>query len=311
MTIAFVFPGQGSQSLGMLNDLATRFPQVQETFDSASDTLGFDLWQLVQKGPEETLNSTENTQPALLTSSIALWRVWQSQSEIAPTILSGHSLGEYSALVCAGVLEFTDAVALVKQRGEFMQNAVAQGEGAMAAILGLDDQIVVDLCSNISGSEVVSAANFNSPGQVVIAGHTRAVEKAVEKAKEEGAKRSVILPVSVPSHCPLMQTAAEQLSEVMATMSLAESSIPVVQNVNGEIQKDVAGIQTSLIEQLYKPVQWTSCIKTIVTQEITQIIECGPGKVLSGLIKRIDRQISCFPISDQASLDKALEALNN
>ena len=310
MATAFIFPGQGSQSVGMLSDFAET-EIITDTFAEASAALGFDLWKMIQEGPESDLNSTDNTQPALLASSIALYRLWQSKSDVAPTVMAGHSLGEYSALVAAGVIEFADAIKLVRTRGQLMQAAVPEGVGAMAAILGLDDQALIDLCDKVSNdNEFVSAANFNSSGQVVVAGHKVAVEAVVEQAKDAGAKRSVILPVSVPSHCALMKPAADKLQEIISDMSFNESSISVIQNVDAESHNDVDIIKQSLIEQLYKPVQWTKCIGKLSEQNIETVIECGPGKVLSGLVKRIDRSLSCLPILDQSSLDKALETLN-
>lgn len=310
MTTAFIFPGQGSQSVGMLSDFADS-EQVKETFVEASDVLGFDLWNMIQQGPEPDLNSTDNTQPALLTASIALYRLWQSRSDVMPEVMAGHSLGEYSALVASGVINFIDAIQLVRTRGQLMQAAVAEGVGAMAAILGLEDQALIDLCEQVSNeTEFVSAANFNSPGQVVVAGHKTAVETVVDQSKTAGAKRSVILPVSVPSHCALMKPAADKLKDIITDISFNESSIQVIQNVDAKIHNDVSVIKESLIEQLYKPVQWTSCVKNLSEHSIENVIECGPGKVLSGLVKRINRDLSCLPILDQASMDKALETLN-
>ncbi len=309
MTIAFVFPGQGSQSIGMMSELADKHSIVKETFDTASEQLGFDLWQLIQEGPEEALNSTENTQPALLASSIAAWRVWHNRTDIKPQMLAGHSLGEYSALVAANVIDFKDAISLVRGRGRLMQAAVAPGEGAMAAILGLDDDTVVSICTEESSEAIVSAANFNSPAQVVIAGQTAAVERVIKKAKTAGAKRSLLLPVSVPSHCALMTEAAENLAAVFDKIEFKPAMIPVIQNVNAEVQAEPATIKSALLEQLYKPVQWTNCIKALSEQGVDQIVECGPGKVLSGLIKRIDRNIDCLPFFDSSSLEKAIEKL--
>ncbi len=310
MTTAFIFPGQGSQSVGMLSDFADS-PLVKETFEEASSVLGFDLWNMTQQGPDSELNSTDNTQPALLTASIALYRLWISQSDALPQVMAGHSLGEYSALVAAGTIEFKDAVQLVRTRGQFMQAAVPEGVGAMAAILGLEDQVLVDLCKKVSNNdEFVSAANFNSSGQVVVAGHKAAVEAVVAEAKEAGAKRSVILPVSVPSHCELMKPAAEKLKDIISDITFKESSISVIQNVDANVHTDINVIKESLIEQLYKPVQWTKCIGNLSEQNIETVIECGPGKVLSGLVKRIDRNLTCLPILDKASFDKAIETLN-
>ena len=292
--------------MAMLNGFAGE-AIVQETFQQASNSLGFDLWSLIQEGPEEKLNATENTQPALLTASIALWRLWQDKTDQLPVVLAGHSLGEYSALVAAGVIEFTDAVSLVRQRGECMQAAVPTGVGAMAAILGLEDQKLVELCDSISTDEKnVSAANFNSPGQVVVAGHVAAVEDLIEKAKVEGAKRAVLLPVSVPSHCKLMAEAAAELTKVIDEITFGQAEIPVIQNVDAKSHNEPNDIKQALVEQLYKPVQWTRCIGTITEAGIDRIIECGPGKVLSGLIKRIDRTIPCQSIADPDLLEQAV-----
>ncbi len=306
--LAFVFPGQGSQSLAMLADFADN-EVVQGTFSEASAALGYDLWQLVQQGPVEKLNQTNFTQPALLTASVALWRLWHATSSSTPALLAGHSLGEYSALVCAGVLSLADAVKLVEKRGEYMQASVPEGVGAMAAVIGLDDQIIMEACTKAANDEVVSAVNFNSPGQVVIAGHKAAVERAGVLCKEAGAKRVLPLPVSVPSHCALMKDAAEKLAEEFNNVTFNEPSIPVVNNVDVAIENSVAAIKTALIKQLYSPVRWTETIQYLAKNGIEHAIEAGPGKVLQGLLKRIDKTISCQSVNDSASLTKALESI--
>ena len=292
MSYSFVFPGQGSQSVGMLAELYDQEPLIAATFNEASSLLGYDLWQLVKNGPAEELNHTEVTQPAILVASVACYRVWVNKGLEAPIVMSGHSLGEYSALVCANALSFTDAVTLVRDRGRYMQAAVAAGEGAMAAILGLDDDVVIDVCNAAAEGEVLSAANFNSPGQVVIAGTTSAVNRAAVMAKDRGAKRAVILPVSVPSHCSLMKPAAKQLAESLAEIAISAPTIPVIHNVDGQAHSEPDAIRQALIDQLYESVRWVDCIGQIKTYAANEIIECGPGKVLSGLIKRIDRSLT-------------------
>ena len=307
MSLAFVFPGQGSQSLGMLSDLSAQFPQVQTTFSEASEVLGYDLWDLVQSGSEQSLNQTERTQPAMLAAGIAVWRSWQSVSDIQPTYLAGHSLGEYTALVAAGSLDFTDAIKLVEQRGQFMQQAVPVGKGAMAAILGLDDDIVKSICAEAAKQGVAEAVNFNSPGQVVIAGEAEAINSAIALAKEQGAKRALLLPVSVPSHCALMKPAAENLSTVLADITIQIPTIPVIHNVSVSTANNEADIKRLLAEQLYNPVRWVETVQWFASNGVTNLIECGPGKVLAGLSKRIDRTIVGLPVFDQPSLDKALQ----
>lgn len=306
--MAFVFPGQGSQSVGMLADLAEHSPQVQATFAEASEVLQQDLWQLVQEGPEADLNRTDLTQPVLLTASTALWRVWQERNGPQPAYLSGHSLGEYSALVAAGALHFKDAVALVNKRGQFMQEAVPAGTGLMAAVLGLADEDIEAVCERAAQGEVVSAVNFNSPGQVVIAGHKSAVERAIELCKEAGAKRALPLAVSVPSHCELMRPAADQLAQELNQIEIQVPEIPVVQNVAASVLTTSQEIKQALIEQLYRPVLWVDCVNAMVAQGVTQMIECGPGKVLSGLNKRISRDLQVSSIGDVDGMEKALLA---
>jgi len=305
-TLAIVFPGQGSQSVGMLSGLSDAWSQVGETFSEASDVLGYDLWKLVQDGPEEELNQTDKTQPAMLAAGVAVWRVWQSAGGATPGLMAGHSLGEYTALVCAGSIGFADAVGLVAKRGHCMQSAVPAGVGAMAAILGLDDEAVATVCSQAAGSEVVEPVNYNSPGQVVIAGHLEAVQRAIVLAKESGAKRALQLPVSVPSHCALMQPAAEQFAAHLAQASIISPLIPVIQNVDAAVQDQPENIRANLGKQLYRPVQWVKSVQTMSSQGTTRIVEAGPGKVLAGLCKRIDKSIANAAVFDPASLDTAL-----
>ena len=304
--LAIVFPGQGSQSLGMMNGLIELHPDIKETFTTASDILGYDLLEVITSDHEENLNQTEITQPALLTSAYATWLIWKEVSDLLPTVLAGHSLGEYTALVCAGVITFEDAVALVAERGRCMQKAVPSDAGSMAAILGLNDEQVIQVCTDTAENEIVSAANFNSPGQVVIAGHKLAVERAINAAKDAGAKRAMLLPVSVPSHCMLMKDAADEFSAVLNNITFSNAEIPVLQNVDAIVKSKSDEIIPALLEQLYKPVRWTDSINTMKGMNITKIVECGPGKVLSGLIKRIDRSLETVSIQDEATLKKAL-----
>ncbi|MBZ9556558.1 MULTISPECIES: ACP S-malonyltransferase [Modicisalibacter] len=306
-SLALVFPGQGSQHLGMLRELAERYSVVRTTFEEASDALGYDLWHVAQEGPEEALNATACTQPALLTSSVAVWRVWQELEGPRPLVMAGHSLGEYSAMVCAGALTFAEGVRLVRLRGEAMQAAVPVGQGAMAAVLGLDDEAVERACRDAAQGEVVAAVNYNAPGQVVIAGQSSAVERAVALCQEAGAKRALPLPVSVPSHCALMKPAAERLAEAMAEIDFKSPRYTVVQNVDARAHADVETLRTRLIEQLYQPVRWTDCVETMVDQGATLFIECGPGKVLTGLGKRIARGAKGLAVNDPDSLTAALE----
>lgn len=302
--VAFVFPGQGSQTVGMLADFSEN-KIVQQTFSQASKSLGYDLWQLVNQGPAEKLSQTNFTQPALLTASVALYRLWLSQSTVKPAVLAGHSLGEYSALVCADVLSLEQAVKLVEKRGEYMQASVPEGIGAMAAVIGLTDQTVIDACASAAENEVVSAVNFNSPGQVVIAGHKAAVERAGILCKEAGAKRVLPLPVSVPSHCALMQDAADQLAEQFNQVDFNHPSTPVINNVDVVSETDVTAIKLALVKQLYSPVRWTETIEKLACSGVDTVLEIGPGKVLQGLIKRIDKSIACVAINDNTSLTKA------
>jgi len=304
--LAFVFPGQGSQSVGMLADFSDN-EIVQQTFQQASEALGYDLWQLISQGPAEKLHQTNFTQPALLTTSVALYRLWLSQSSIKPTWLAGHSLGEYSALVCSDVISLEQAVKLVEKRGEFMQASVPEGVGAMAAVIGLADQAIIEACSNAAENEVVSAVNFNSPGQVVIAGHKAAVERASELCKGAGAKRVLPLPVSVPSHCALMVEAADKLAQEFNQVDFSQPSIPVINNVDVSIETDVSAIKQALVKQLYSPVRWTETIQKLVDSGVDTVLEIGPSKVLQGLMKRIDKSINCVAVNDNASLVKATE----
>lgn len=289
---AAVFPGQGSQAVGMLAQLAEEFDVVKETFAQASDVLGYDLWALVQDGSAEDLGQTQRTQPALLTASVAIWRVWQQQGKEMPSVMAGHSLGEYSALVCAGVIDFKDAVKLVEQRGQFMQQAVPAGVGAMSAIIGLADEDVATACANAAQDQVCSAVNFNSPGQVVIAGNKEAVERANALCKEAGAKRALPLPVSVPSHCELMRPAAEQLAAVLETITFNAPTVPVINNVDVEKATDPATIKDALVRQLYCPVRWTESVNAMAEEGVEQLLEMGPGKVLTGLTRRINKALT-------------------
>ncbi|HFF4767288.1 TPA: ACP S-malonyltransferase, partial [Acinetobacter baumannii] len=305
---AFVFPGQGSQKVGMLAELAEQFSGVGQTFAEASDALGFDLWHIAQSG--EGLDQTENTQPVLLTASIALWRLWLDLGGLAPKYLAGHSLGEYSALVAAGSMSLADAVKLVNLRGKLMQNAVPQGEGAMAAILGLADDKVVELCQSVSalGQGSVEAANYNSQGQVVIAGSTASVQQVMALAKEQSAK-AIALPVSVPSHCSLMKPAAEKFAEALEQTAIELPTIPVIQNVNAGIATDVAQLRQALTAQLYQSVQWTRTMQSLQDQGIQYIVECGPGTVLSNLAKRLPNIEKAFSIDSKSKMEDALNAV--
>lgn len=309
MTTAFsiVFPGQGSQSLGMLSGLSER-PEITATFAEASDILGFDLWRLCQQGPEAELNQTHNTQPAMLAAGVAIWRLWLANGGQRPVCLAGHSLGEYTALVAAGALAFGDALRLVRERGRLMQAAVPEGTGAMAAILGLEDDQVRELCAQAAQGQVCEAANFNSPGQVVAAGDAQAIERLLPLAKAAGAKRALPLAVSVPSHCSLMRPAAERLAEILATTSISPPGIPLIHNVNLESASEPEAIRGLLVEQLYRPVRWAQTIALMKTRGLGAVLELGPGKVLTGLGKRIDKDINSLAVQDMAGLEAALGA---
>ena len=307
MTFAFVFPGQGSQSVGMMQAWAAR-AEVRETFIEASDALEMDLWQLVSDGPADLLNQTLHTQPAMLAADVALWRVWRAAGGAAPALLAGHSLGEYAALVAAEALDFADAIRLVRFRAEAMQDAVPEGVGAMAAILGLDNAIVSEVCAEAAQGDVVEAVNLNSPGQVVIAGHKHAVERAMGLAKEKGAKRALALPVSVPSHSSLMRPAAEKLLAYLQSVTLRAPAITVLHNTDVRSHAEAASIRTALALQLHTPVRWSETIQTLKHAGVEQVIECGPGKVLSGLTPRIEVGLAPRTLSDEAALQLALAA---
>lgn len=304
--LAFVFPGQGSQSVGMLAELAAAHAEVQATFAEASAALGYDLWSMTQNGPEADLNQTDRTQPAMLAAGVAVWRVWQAQGGAQPAFMAGHSLGEYTALVCAGSLDFATAIRLVAERGRRMQEAVPAGVGAMAAILGLDDDLVRAACAQAAQGEVVQAVNFNSPGQVVIAGHKAAVERACAAAKSAGAKRAVPLAVSVPSHSALMQPAAEAFATTLNSTDFRTPQIPVIHNADVASHSSADAIRDALIRQIYNPVRWVETIQYLAAQGVSRALEAGPGKVLVGLNKRIDKGMQALPMLDPASLAEAL-----
>lgn len=307
--LAFVFPGQGSQSIGMLSGLAASYPEVKQTFERASEVLGKNLWTLVSEGPEEELNQTENTQPALLAAGFAVWQVWCKESKIRPEWMLGHSLGEYTAMVCSGALDFENAIGLVAERGRLMQEAVPDGVGAMAAILGLEDHQVVKACLDAQEHEIVAPANYNAPGQVVIAGHAGAVERAMRLAKEAGAKKSIRLAVSVPSHCQLMIPAAEKLAEKLQILPMQSPLMTLIHNVDVCAHGAPEVIRNALKEQLYKPVRWSDGIRFVRDQGVTCFVECGPGKVLVSLNKRIANQSLHLTIYDPVTLNQALEQL--
>ena len=298
MAISFLFPGQGSQSVGMLAEICEIFPQVVDTFQEASDALGYDIWDVCQNGPEQKLNSTEVTQPALLTCSTALFRLFKSQSTESIEAVAGHSLGEYSALVASNVISLADGVRLVEARGRLMQEAVKEVDTSMAAVLGLEDDKVVEICETVAQSECVQAVNFNCPGQVVIAGHSSAVDRAIEALKSAGARRAVKLAVSVPSHCVLMKPAAEALKDNISDLKLNRPEIKIVQNVNADSSEDLEVIRDNLVKQLYSPVLWAKCMKSIAGFGVSEFAECGPGKVLAGLAKKIDRSLSVRCLSE-------------
>jgi [acyl-carrier-protein] S-malonyltransferase len=307
MNHAYLFPGQGSQSVGMLAELAGEYPEVKQTFEQGSEILQQDLWALVSAGPEEGLNRTENTQPIMLCASVAVWRIWAKQFSRPAEFVAGHSFGEYTALVCAGVLDFESAVPLARFRGEVMQEAVPVGQGAMAAVLGLDNDKLADVCLNVSQGEVVEAVNFNAPGQVVIAGDSAAVTRAIDAAKEAGAKRAVILPLSVPSHSSLMQPAAAKLRDYLSDITFNSSNVSVIHNADVKVHASDQDIKDALYRQLFNPVRWVETIQNMVSQGTKIFIELGPGKVLTGLSKRIDKSVPCYGVYDIKSLEQALE----
>jgi [acyl-carrier-protein] S-malonyltransferase len=308
--IAITFPGQGSQSVGMLADLAAVYPLVRETFAEGSDALGVDLWTLSQDGPKEQLNETQNTQPALLCAGMAVMRVLEQQLPEQPVVMAGHSLGEYTALVAAGVLGLADATRLVAMRGRFMQEAVPAGTGAMAAILGLGDEQVREVCAEGAQGQVAEAVNFNSPGQVVVAGNAEAIARVADLAKAAGARRAMMLDVSVPSHCALMKPAAERLAQAMQNLTFNAPKVPVLHNVNVSEATDPAAIRQLLVEQLFCPVRWVETVQAIGGRGAEIVLEAGPGKVLAGLIKRIDKSLAALPVFDPATLDAAMESIN-
>ncbi len=306
--IAFIFPGQGSQKVGMLEKAAATHDEVSKTFEQASNVLGYDLWALSQEGPQEKLNLTEITQPLLLTSSVAIWRAWRSNDGPTPDFMAGHSLGEFSALVCSEALAFDSAVDLVRQRGAFMQSAVPVGVGAMAAIIGLEDEVIVQLCGELSGEQVVQAVNFNSPGQVVIAGHADIVERAMAACKAAGAKRALPLPVSAPFHTSLMRPAGEELAKVIDALDFQPPVVPIIHNVNALPESDPEKIKQLMIEQIYSPVKWTSCIEYLVKNGVEVTVECGPGKVLSGLTRRIHKPLTAISLDGENAIIDGIES---
>ena len=308
MSTAFVFPGQGSQQIGMMDGFGDH-PEVRATFAEASEILGDDLWRLVQQGPADALNLTRNTQPVMLTAGVGVWRAWQAAQGPLPAFVAGHSLGEYSALVAAGALSFKDAVPLVRFRAEAMQEAVAAGAGAMAAVVGADDAAVADACREAAQGEVVEPVNFNAPGQIVIAGHKSAVERAIVAAKARGAKRALMLPVSAPFHSSLLKPAAERLALRLAHVDIQAPAIPVLHNVDVELHATPGEIRDALAQQAARPVRWTETIQALVARGVTDVVECGPGKVLAGLARRIDASLNAYAVTDGASLDEARRAL--
>ena len=309
MSIAFVFPGQGSQQIGMMDGFAAH-PVVRETFAEASAALGDDLWQLVERGPAEALNLTRNTQPVMLTAGVAVWRAWQAAGGAAPSYLAGHSLGEYTALVASGAIAFRDAVPLVRFRAEAMQEAVPAGAGAMAAVIGGDEAAIAEACREAAQGEIVEAVNFNGPGQIVIAGNKGAVERAMAAAKARGAKRAMLLPVSAPFHSSLLAPAAARLAQRLAHVDVAAPAIPVVHNVDVTLHATPGEIRAALARQAASPVRWTETVQWLAAHGVTSIVECGPGKVLAGLARRIDESLTVFALTDGAALDEARGALS-
>ena len=309
MTLAFVFPGQGSQSVGMMRDLAAKFPVIRQTFDEASHALGYNLWLIVEQGPDERLNQTEVTQPAMLAAGVANWRVWSELKGPKPQVMAGHSLGEYTALVCSEALDFPEAVKLVADRGRFMQDAVPIGQGSIAAILGLDNEAVQKLCDQAAQGEVLDAVNFNSPNQIVIAGAAGAVARAVEQSKAAGAKRAVVLPMSVPAHSRLMIPAAERMAERLKHVEIRRPVLPVIHNSHVKSESDPAAIRKELVRQIKSPVRWVEIIQKMQADGVNRLVECGPGKVLTGLNKRIACSTETLPVFDPTSHQEALSIL--
>ena len=304
--LAFVFPGQGSQKIGMLAELAEQNPIIQKTFNEASEVLGYDMWQLIQQGAQEEINLTQRTQPILLTCSVAIWRLWNEKQGALPSQMAGHSLGEWSALVCSNVIDFADGLKIVEARGKFMQQAVPVGQGAMAAIIGLDDQAILEACTEANALGVVDAVNFNAPGQVVIAGSNVAVERAMEICKDAGAKRALPLPVSAPFHTSLMKPAADNLADMVNAVTFRSPEVPIMHNVHAQNEQDPQAIKALMLEQIYSPVKWVDCVKQLKQSGVITLVECGPGKVLSGLAKRIDRELTAVATESAADFDAAL-----
>ena len=304
--LAFVFPGQGSQKIGMLAGLAEQNPIIEKTFNEASEVLGYDMWQLIQQGAQEDINLTQRTQPILLTCSVAIWRLWNQKQGALPSQMAGHSLGEWSALVCANVIDFADGLKIVEARGKFMQQAVPVGQGAMAAIIGLDDQAILEACTEANALGVVDAVNFNAPGQVVIAGSNEAVERAMEICKDAGAKRALPLPVSAPFHTSLMKPAADNLADMVNAVTFRSPEVPIMHNVHAQNEQDPQAIKALMLEQIYSPVKWVDCVKQLKQSGVSTLVECGPGKVLSGLAKRIDRELTAVATESAADFDAAL-----
>ncbi len=304
--LAFVFPGQGSQSVGMLSDLNEAHPIVKQTFDQASESFGRDMWAMAQQGPEQELAQTEITQPIMFVAGVAVWRAWSEATAIRPSIMAGHSLGEYTAYVCSDSISLEQGVALVKRRGELMRDACPSGQGKMAAVIGLDDEKTIAVCADAAQGQVVQAVNFNAPGQVVIAGNSEAVDRAIDLAKEAGARKAMPLAVSVPCHSDLMKPAAEELAQQLRDTQIAAPKIPVVNNIDGEIELDPEQIREKLIVQLYSPVLWVASVRNMVTQGVETMVECGPGKVLCGMNKRIHKPLSVSTLQDQSGFDSTL-----
>lgn len=304
--LAFVFPGQGSQKIGMLAELAEQNPIIEKTFSEASEVLGYDMWDLIQQGAQEDINLTQRTQPILLTCSVAIWRLWNEKLGATPSQMAGHSLGEWSALVCANVIDFADGLRIVEARGKYMQQAVPVGQGAMAAIIGLDDQAILNACAEAGDLGVVDAVNFNAPGQVVIAGSNDAVERAMDICKAAGAKRALPLPVSAPFHTSLMKPAADNLAEMVNAVSFRAPEVPIMHNVHARNEQDPEAIKALMLEQIYSPVKWVDCVKQLKEGGVSTLVECGPGKVLSGLVKRIDRDLISVATETVADFDAAL-----